>query len=70
MNVFRKALNHHFLVYFSYEMYEISSIYRKITKVGGIIRDFPASIQGPMFRDSWPICHSVEHEEMWIYHVR
>ena len=34
-------------VYFSDEMGEISSIYSKITKVGGMFRDFPAQNRDP-----------------------
>ena len=39
---------------------KISSIYSKMTKVGGMFRDFPAQKQGPMFRDSWPKSHPLE----------
>ena len=34
-------------MYFSDEMGEISSIYSKITKVGGMFRDFPAQNRDP-----------------------
>ena len=38
---------------------KISSIYSKITKVGGMFRDFPVKT-GPMFRDSWPKSNPLE----------